>query len=62
MHVEKDYQVGGSSKKSTNPLHSKTRKINFFDEKEKIFFKKTKITKQFHAYKCYVSTYNFELF
>ena len=62
MQVEKDYQVGGSSKKSTNPLHSKTRKTDFFDEKEKSSFKKTKITKQFHAYKCYVSTYKFELF
>ena len=45
MQVENDYQVGGSSKKSTNPLHSKTRKTDFFDEKEKSYFKKTKITK-----------------
>lgn len=45
VQVEKDYQVGGSSKKSTNPLHSKTRKTDFFDEKEKSYFKETKITK-----------------
>ena len=45
VQVEKYYQVGGSSKKSTNHLHSKTRKTDFFDEKEKSYFKKTKITK-----------------